>query len=131
MKHVHLAANGHSQQHIRTEGNPFNKIVLSTTTGYYFVNIADIIYCEAVESYTHIFTENDIKYTACHPLKEFDELFTAQNFFRIHKSYLINLNKVAVVNKDSIVVMKNQKELPVSFRKRKEFFDLLKDFSFL
>ena len=117
-------------QHLKdsvAESNPFHKIVLSTVAGYYFVNIADIIYCEADENYTHIFMEDQGKHTASKPLKEFSELFESHNFFRIHKSYLVNMNKVAFVNKDLQVVMNNTKELPVSFRKRTEFFNLLKD----
>lgn len=108
------------------EGNPFHKIVLSTTTGYYFVKIADIVYCEADENYTHFFMDDGARHTASRPLKEFEELLERQYFFRIHKSYLINLNQVSFVNKDAWVVMSNRKELPVSSRKRTEFFSLLK-----
>ncbi len=112
-----------------TDGNPFHKIILSTVNGYYFVQVADIIYCEADENYTHLFLEGQVKYTVSRPLKEFVDMFEAHNFFRIHKSYLINLNKAVYVNRDSSVIMNNKKELPIAFRKRAEFFDLLKDFS--
>lgn len=109
------------------DGNPFHKIVLSTLTGYYFINIAEIIYCEASENYTHFHMEGNIKYTASRPLKEFALLFEKHHFFRIHKSYLINLTQVSFVNKESWVSMSNHAELPVSFRKRAEFFELLKE----
>lgn len=111
------------------ESNPFRKIVLSTATGYYFVNIGDIIYCEADKSYTHIFLESKVKYTASKSLREFDELLKNHSFFRIHKSYLVNMNKVAMVNKDLQVIMSNKTELPLSFRKKTDFFNLLKEHS--
>lgn len=109
------------------QGAPLNKIVLSDMTGHYFVNIHDIIYCEADENYTHIYMTGDLKYTVSRPLKEYGELFERHHFFRIHKSFLINLGQVAFVNKDFQVIMNNRKELPLSFRKRTEFFNLLKD----
>lgn len=126
-------SSGHDRLHHLKDAvagsNPFHKIILSTLTGYYFVNIADIIYCEADENYTHIFLENQVKHTASKPLREFNELFNSHNFFRIHKSYLVNMNKVAMVNKDMQVVMNNKTELPLSLRKKAEFFNLLKEHS--
>jgi two-component system, LytTR family, response regulator len=117
-------------QHLKSslaDGNPFNKIVLSTTGGYCFVKIADIIYCEADENYTHFYLKDNIKHTASKPLKEYEELFERHNFYRTHKSYLVNLNQIEFVNKDSWVIMSNRKEVPISFRKRAEFFQLIKD----
>jgi two-component system LytT family response regulator len=128
--HKESAAGNKRLQYLKQtleEGNPFHKIVLSTQTGYYFIKVADIIYCEASENYTHFYMEGNLKYTASRPLKEFAQLFEKHHFFRIHKSYLINLGQVSFVNKDSLVSMSNRAELPVSHRKRTEFFELLKE----
>ena len=105
----------------------FHKIVLSDMSGHHFVNIADIVYCEADENYTHFHLQNKGKYTASKSLKEYEELFAQHHFFRIHKSYLINLDHIASVNKDFQIMMSDGDELPLSFRKRGEFFALLKD----
>ncbi|MGE8203635.1 LytR/AlgR family response regulator transcription factor [Heyndrickxia sp. NPDC080065] len=52
-------------------------------------------------------------------LKELDYL--GDNFFRCHKSYLINLEHVIEYNvKDRLVVMKNKAKCPVSFRLMRE-----------
>ncbi len=119
----------HHHKKEQPEANPLNKIVLGTANGFYFVQLSDIIYCEADENYTHIFMEGQVKHTASKPLKEFVDLFQEHNFFRIHKSYLVNLNKITFINKDCSVIMNNRKELPVSFRKRTEFFNYLKCYS--
>lgn len=52
-------------------------------------------------------------------MKELDCL--GDNFFRCHKSHLINLNHVVEVNmKERFVVMKNNAKCPVSFRLMRE-----------
>jgi two-component system LytT family response regulator len=106
---------------------PMNKIVLSDMGGFHFVNISDIVYCEADEAYTHIHLLGKRPYTASRPLKEYEELFAQHHFFRIHKSYLVNLEHVAMVSKDFQITMHDGKELPLSVRKRGEFFSLLKE----
>jgi two-component system LytT family response regulator len=105
---------------------PFPKIVLSDLTGHYFVNINDIVYCEADVNYTYFYMNDKTKYTVSKALKEFEKLFDKHFFFRIHKTFLVNLNHVLLVNKDFQVIMSNKSELPLSFRKRTEFFNMLK-----
>ncbi|XZF13560.1 LytR/AlgR family response regulator transcription factor [Chitinophagaceae bacterium MMS25-I14] len=105
---------------------PFQKIVLSDMAGYHFLTIADIIYCEANENYTHFIMSDGTRHTASKPLKDYEELFEKHHFFRIHKSFLINLDHVVVVSKDFQVVMSSKTELPLSVRKRTDFFTLLK-----
>ena len=106
---------------------PLNKIVISDASGHHFLDINDIVYCEADENYTHFFLLNNRKYTTSKALKDYEEIFMQHHFFRTHKSYLVNLNHVAAVNKDFLIITSIGAELPLSFRKRGEFFNLLKD----
>lgn len=116
----------HFKDHM-TKGNPFSKIVLNDHNGFYFVEISNIIYCEAHESYTHFYLAGGSKHTVSRPLKEYEDLLSELHFFRIHKSYLINLSRVASVSKEYQVVMDDKTELPLSFRKRNDFFQTLRD----
>ncbi len=110
------------------EANPFKKIILSTMEGYYPVKIEDIIYCKADDSYTHFYLQAGKHYIVSKQLKDFDDILQPHNFFRIHKSYLININHIEKVTKtDGIgVIMSNHEELPVSFRKKDEFIEKIK-----
>lgn len=110
------------------ETNPFKKIILSTMEGYYPVKIEDIIYCKADDSYTHFYLQAGKHYIVSKQLKDFDDILVPHNFFRIHKSYLININHIEKVTKtDGIgVIMSNHEELPVSFRKKDEFIEKIK-----
>lgn len=108
--------------------NQFNKIILSTAEDFHFISLEDIIYCQAEDNYTRFMMSNGTRHLVSKPLKEYEDLFGAHNFFRIHKSYLINMNHIEkVIKKDgAMVLMSNKEELPVSFRKKETFFSLLK-----
>lgn len=131
-KRMHNNADHRDQfDHFRSminEPNPFKKIILSTMDGFFPVRVEEIIYCRADDSYTHFYLAGNKHNVVSKGLKEFEEMFANYNFFRIHKSYLINLNHIERINKaDGVtVVMSNSDELPVSFRKKDEFIGVIK-----
>lgn len=117
----------HTKEH--KEMNPFNKIVLSTFEGYYPVRPEDIIYCKADDSYTHFFMQTGQRYTVSRHLKDYEATLGPFNFFRIHKSYMINVNHISMIKKaDGVsVLMSNNVELPISCRKKEAFIDFIKN----
>jgi two-component system LytT family response regulator len=102
----------------------FNKIVLPDYEGYSMINISDIIYCQADGSYTHIYLLNGKKLTTSKLLKSIEELLPNETFFRIHKSYLVNLNLIKRYIKvdGNQVVLENNVKLDVSDRNRRNFW---------
>ena len=109
--------------------NPLKKLILTTVDGYYPVKLQEIAYCKANDSYTHFYMQNGKHYIASKSLKEFEEVLSGYNFFRIHKSFLINMDHIELVNKESggiSVIMDNQDTLPVAFRKKEEFIEKLR-----
>ena len=109
--------------------NPFNKMILTTMEGFYPVKLEHILYCKADDSYTHFYLQDGKHHLVSKQLKEFEEMLVSHNFFRIHKSYLINLNHVEIVNRINgfTVVMTNKDHLPIASRKKDEFIDRLKN----
>jgi two-component system LytT family response regulator len=111
-------------QNLKRESSDNFKIALPTLEGLVFVNVKDILYCEASSNYTKIFTAND-KYLVSKTLKEYDELLSDHNFFRIHNSYLININAIKkyVKGEGGYVVLNNNISLDVSKRKKEAFLN--------
>jgi two-component system LytT family response regulator len=107
-------------QHLKQASD--SRIALPTMEGLVFVNIQDILYCEASSNYTQIFTAQE-KYLVSKTLKEYDELLSDHNFFRIHNSYLININSIKkyVKGDGGYVVLNNNISLDVSKRKKEAF----------
>jgi len=99
------------------------KLAIPSSDGLVFVKIEDIIYCEASSNYTQIFTTGGKKYVVSRTLKEYEELLTDHNFFRIHNSFLINLNSVKkyVRGEGGYVIMDDDSSLDVSKRRKEAF----------
>ncbi len=103
------------------------KLALPTSNGLVFVKLKDIIYCEADSNYTNIYTQDGKKHIVSKTLKEYDELLHEHNFFRIHKSYLINVNEIKeyIRGEGGYVIMNNSISLDVSKRRKDEFLKLI------
>jgi len=94
-----------------------------------FVNIPDILYCEATGSYTNVYLKDGKKMVASKLLGEFESQLRNYKFYRIHHSYLINLNRIKEFQRHDggYVIMENNKQLEVSQRKRRDFLDAIQD----
>jgi two-component system LytT family response regulator len=108
--------------------NSFEKIALPTLEGIDFVKIKEIVHCESDNNYTNIFLANGQKIVVSKTLKEYDEMLSPFNFFRIHKSSLINLSFLKKYRKGDggTVVMEDGVELEVSRRRKEDFLNALK-----
>jgi two-component system LytT family response regulator len=60
-------------------------------------------------------------------LKEFEEMLTECGFYRVHKSYLINLYHIKRFDRmdGGYLVLTNDLKIPVASRKRDEMMELL------
>ncbi len=104
------------------------KLVLRTADKIYSVNIQDIIHCESDKNYTTFHFINAPKLVVSTNLKEYETLLGPHNFFRTHKSHLINMTYFDHFIKSeggNTIVMKNKASIPLSVRKKDEFLILL------
>ncbi len=115
-------------QNLRNDSPENYKLALPTSDGLVFVKVNDILYCEASSNYTEIVMTDNKRYVVSRTLKEYDDLLGEQNFYRIHHSYLINLNGVKkyVRGEGGYVVMNNDKPLDVSKRRKEGFLSRVK-----
>lgn len=110
-------------QNLKSPSTENYKLALPTSDGLVFVKINDIIYCEASSNYTLIFTGDGKKHVVSRTLKEYEDMLSEHSFFRIHNSYLINLNAIKkyVRGEGGYVIMNNDQSLDVSKRKKEAF----------
>jgi two-component system LytT family response regulator len=108
---------------LTSQANGKEKISVSTIDKIIFINISDILYCEASGAYTTIHLESDKNILTSKALGDLESQLGKKKFFRIHHSFLINLNRVKEFqrHKGTYVLMENNVKLVVSQRKRKEF----------
>jgi two-component system, LytTR family, response regulator len=98
------------------------KIAVPTFDGLQMVNAEEIVKCTADESYTHITLTGGQKLVVSRILKDFEELLSGLNFFRVHNSSLINLAHVKkyVKGDGGYLVMTDGETVEVSRRKKNE-----------
>jgi two-component system, LytTR family, response regulator len=104
-------------------GQPFSKITVPTTTGFEFVDFADITYMQSDGNYTRIKQIDGKTILATRLLGEFEEILMPYNFFRIHKSYVINLIHIKKYTKGEggVVMMSDGSEIDVARRIKDAF----------
>ncbi|HEU5167112.1 MAG TPA: LytTR family DNA-binding domain-containing protein [Chitinophagaceae bacterium] len=103
-----------------------HKIALSTLEGLLFVNVSDIIYCESSGPYTHFVLKQANKIVTSKHLKEYENLLSGYDFFRIHKSYLINLREIQkyIRGEGGQLIMSNGAALSVSKQRKEDFLNI-------
>jgi two-component system LytT family response regulator len=109
---------------LKSKDNTLKKIAIPSVEGYSFISVDEIISLEADGKYTKI-TCKGLKSTSIKNIGEFEELLNSDQFFRIHKSWIINLNYVKkYIKHDNQVLLANDTLADVSFRKKDAFLKL-------
>lgn len=102
-----------------------SKVSLWKNNKLIVVDIKDIYYCEARERETAVFTK-DGEYIVKNSITEFEKNVQSNNFFKTHRSYIVNTSKIEEIipwfNNTYKLKLKDIKiEIPVSRSKIKEF----------
>ena len=103
------------------------KIAIPTSEGLEFIPIKNILHIESSSNYSKIFFIEGKSILVTRLLKDFEDLLTPYNFYRVHNSHLINLNyiKKYIRGEGGQVIMQNGDVIDVARRKKEEFLKLL------
>ncbi|MHC1778592.1 MAG: LytR/AlgR family response regulator transcription factor [Lentimicrobium sp.] len=106
------------------------KIILKTIEQIYIINIDDILHIESDGNYSTVYLEESKKVVVSKPIKEFEEILKNSGFFRVHKSHIINMNKVRLINKalKGALELADGSVVPVSSRRRDLLIGLFSSF---
>lgn len=105
-----------------------NKITLPVSQELLIINTDDIIHIEAHNNYSHFYFTNRPRVIVCKTLGEYDTMLSAQGFYRVHQSHLINLNHVESVNSNDgdFIILTDSHRVEISRRKKTDFLRALK-----
>jgi two-component system LytT family response regulator len=102
------------------------KITINTDGKLIFLNIDDVLFVESDGNYSTIVTTDGQKLLITKKLKEVNELLPEHYFFRIHNSFIINLNKIKeFIKNDGYVVMESGHKIPVARQRKSDFLEKL------
>lgn len=100
------------------------KINISCDGKIYFLEPNEILFCESDGNYCNVFLENGQKLFLTQILKLIEEKLPKNIFYRVHNSFVVNLNKVREYQKnEGYLVLTNGKHIPVSRTKKGLFLD--------
>lgn len=105
-----------------------NRIAISHTKGVKIVEDDDISHLEASGNCTMIYFKDETRYLDTRTLKIYEEILNSAKFYRIHKSYIINLDMIKeYVSEDGYtVILKNGIQLPVARNRVSAFLKTIK-----
>jgi two-component system LytT family response regulator len=110
--------------------NKSRRIVLKSLDQVHVVDSNEIVHIEAEGNYSTFYLVDGRKIVVSKSTKEYEETLLEQGFHRIHKSHIVNINRMSYFDKTDggNLVMCNGDQVPVASRKRDmlmELFDSL------
>jgi two-component system response regulator LytT len=88
------------------------------------INFNDIQYIEGLKDYVKVYLQNDPKpILSISSMKAIESKLPANKFMRIHRSYIVNLEKIQTIERFRILF--GDKRLPVSDQYKDKFQDFL------
>lgn len=88
------------------------------------VDFSQIRYIESLRDYVAIHTLNDEKLMTLDSLRNMEELLPSYNFVRVHKSFIVAINKIQYVERSRIVI--NDQYIPIGDSYQEKFFERIK-----
>jgi two-component system LytT family response regulator len=102
------------------------KIALPTCDGFQVFPFNEILYCQASENYSYVFTITNESFLVTRTLKNLEEILPSY-FFRIHKSVLLNINYIKYFSRKEgfIVTLETGQKFEVATRRYEDFINQL------
>ena len=94
------------------------------------INLKEVLYIEGLKDYVKIHLNGgQPSVVSLMSMKSLEEMLSKNNFMRVHRSYIVNLNNVDLVERGRIVFGKNY--IPISETNRDEFMARLSNLNII
>ncbi len=115
-------------ENFQTREKKQKKIVLKEMETHHVIQVDDIIWCAAEGSYTRIYIKDKRDIIVSKHLKEYESLLAPFGFVRVHRSHLVNLDKVLRYDKSEggVLQMEDGLTVAVSVRRKEKLSELLR-----
>ncbi|WP_420319191.1 LytR/AlgR family response regulator transcription factor [Ekhidna sp.] len=98
--------------------NP-QRMAISTLDGFHIIDLDKLLYLSSEKNYSNFHTTEGIV-LASKSIGEFEKYMDPDRFIRVHRSYIVNIDKVRSYDKKKgVLILHNQQTIEVS-RNRKE-----------
>jgi DNA-binding LytR/AlgR family response regulator len=76
------------------------------------LNTKDIYFVEALKDYVVINTET-ARYTIHSTMKEIEKKLSSADFIRVHRSFIVRIDKIVAIEQQSLIIEKDKKLIPI------------------
>ncbi len=98
-------------------------IFIKSNKKTYRINLNDILYIEALGDYVKIYT-TDRMIISYHSMKNLENLLSPKQFPRIHKSYIVSLSKIELIEGNQVKL--RDRYIPIGTNFKAEFEKLIR-----
>jgi len=107
------------------------QIILRNTTSFDIIAIQNIVYIKAMGSYSNVYFKknNTIQKTIIsNPISFYEETLLNGNFYRVHRSFLVNCNFIKKIHKNENpeIEMNDNTMIPIGRRRYADLIQFLK-----
>lgn len=115
------------RENIKLQDKKHTKIALRSSEGIDFIEASQLLRVEANHVYSNFYLDNGKMIMVSKPLGDFEPLLESCNFFRVHKSHMVNLDHIKkyVKGKGGYLILKDGSHVDVSVRKKEELLKRL------
>jgi len=130
-KNIYSESLDNLSQTINLGSKHINKITVAEQFGFQLVNTSDIMYLEADSNYTILHLSGLKKIVATRTMGDFEKILDQPEFFRIHKSIIININYLRAYSsyQGNFVELTDGTSLNISRRRLNDFREAIKQFT--
>ncbi|WNJ21133.1 LytTR family DNA-binding domain-containing protein [Pontibacter sp. G13] len=108
-------------ENLRAQNESHKKLAVPTMDGFEFIPVGEIVRCEGEGAYTRIFLKDGVNKLTTRRMRDLELLLEQQNFFRIHRSHLVNISfiqrfyrgvggQVELIDGTSLSVARNRRD---------------------
>lgn len=95
-----------------------NVLIINAGHKTFRVPINDILYIEGLREYVSYYTSDGQRIVALESLKNLEENLPQDKFIRVHKSYIININRAKVIEGNTLQI--TDKKIPIGASYKEE-----------
>lgn len=117
----------HLLEYLKDENQTSPRIALPMFGETRYVNVRDIVRCEADNTYTHFILTDGEKIMVSKTLKEYADILTRYGFMRPHQTHLVNMAHIkSWIREDGgSLLLKDNTKIPISKLNRQKIKDIL------
>ncbi|MBE7441573.1 MAG: response regulator [Flavobacteriales bacterium] len=89
------------------------------------VKSTDILFVEALKDYV-VINLGDVRYTIHSTMKDIEKKLPSNDFIRVHRSYIVRLDKINAIEQTNIVMEGGKKLIPIGGSYKDDLFNKIK-----